>query len=57
MEALTVDAFLRDEMLNEDHMDVMLDDVDAQSLHYMIDESIENNLFLDIEDYTKEDEE
>lgn len=54
---LTVDAFLKEEMLNEDHMDIMLGDVDSQSLHYMIDDSINNNLFFDIEDIMKEDEE
>jgi len=53
---LTVDAFLEQEMLNEDHMDVMLDEVDAESLHYMIDESIESNLFFDPEDLEGEDE-
>lgn len=53
---LTVDAFLEQEMLNEDHMDVMLDEVDAESLHYMIDESITDNLFFDPEDLEGEDE-
>ena len=53
---LTVDAFLEQEMLNEDHIDVMLDEVDAESLHYMIDESITDNLFFDPEDLEGEDE-
>lgn len=48
----SVDEFLEHEILEEDHLDVMLDgiDIERSCLDKMLDESLEDNLF-----YTEED--